>query len=111
MIYPQPRVLPGGDRYVLVERGDEMRLELNFVAHGLATKIAQYHKLRSAADEAEQFETRAKQFGAISERLARTRSALVKLADAGVTIGGRVLREGGERDSPGCVVQPGHVGV
>jgi urea carboxylase len=41
MIYPQPRVLPGGDRYVLVELGDEMQLELNFLAHGLATTIAE----------------------------------------------------------------------
>jgi urea carboxylase len=41
MIYPQPRVLPGGDRYVLVEFGDEMQLELNFLAHGLATEIAE----------------------------------------------------------------------
>jgi hypothetical protein len=55
-------------------------------ATGLAAKITQYRELRSAADEAEQFETRAKQFAAISERLSRTLSALGKLADAGVTI-------------------------
>ena len=41
MIYPQPRALPGGDRYVLVELGDEMQLELNFLAHGLAARIAE----------------------------------------------------------------------
>jgi hypothetical protein len=52
----------------------------------LAAKITQYHKLKGAADEAEQFETRATQFGAISEKIARTRSALGKLANAGVTI-------------------------
>ena len=55
-------------------------------ATSLAAKITQYHELRSAADEGEQFETRAKQFVAISERLSRTLSALGKLADAGVTI-------------------------
>jgi hypothetical protein len=55
-------------------------------AAGLAAKTAQYHKLKRAADEAEQFETRANQFGSISERIARTRSALGKFTDAGVTI-------------------------
>lgn len=55
-------------------------------ATDLGAKITQYHKLKGAADEAEQFETRANQFGTISERIARTRSALGKLADAGVAI-------------------------
>ena len=55
-------------------------------ATGLAAKITQYHKLKAGADEAGQFETRANQFAAISEKIARTRSALGKLADAGVTI-------------------------
>ena len=41
MIYPQPRYLPGGDRYILVEFGNEMNLELNFMAQGLATAIAE----------------------------------------------------------------------
>ena len=36
MIYREPRFLPGGDRYVLIEFGDEMNLELNFTAQGLA---------------------------------------------------------------------------
>lgn len=40
MIYPEPRFLPGGDRYVLIELGNEMNLELNFVAQGLASAIA-----------------------------------------------------------------------
>jgi urea carboxylase len=39
MIYPEPRYLPGGDRYMLVELGNEMNLELNFMAQGLAAAI------------------------------------------------------------------------
>ena len=39
MIYQEPRFLPGGDRYVLLELGDEMNLELNFAAQGLANAI------------------------------------------------------------------------
>lgn len=41
MIYQQPKFLPGGDRYVLVEFGDEMTLELNFLAQGLGAAIAE----------------------------------------------------------------------
>jgi urea carboxylase len=41
MIYPQPKFLPGGDRFVLIEFGNEMNLELNFLAQGLATAIAE----------------------------------------------------------------------
>ena len=41
MIYPEPRYLPGGDRYILVEFGNEMNLELNFMAQGLAAAIAE----------------------------------------------------------------------
>ena len=44
MIYPEPRFLPGGDRYVLIEFGDEMNLELKFMAQGLADAIDQ-HKI------------------------------------------------------------------
>ena len=44
MIYEEPRFLPGGDRYVLIEFGDEMNLELNFMAQGLAERIDQ-HKI------------------------------------------------------------------
>ena len=36
MIYEKPRYLPGGDRYMLIEFGNEMNLELNFMAQGLA---------------------------------------------------------------------------
>lgn len=36
MIYDEPRVLPAGDRYALLELGNEMNLELNFKAQGLA---------------------------------------------------------------------------
>src|SRR5260370_28819557 len=39
MIYDKPRFLPGGDRYMLVEFGNEMNLELNFMAQGLASII------------------------------------------------------------------------
>ena len=41
MIYDEPRFLPGGDRYVLIEFGNEMNLELNFMAQGLADAIEQ----------------------------------------------------------------------
>lgn len=40
MIYPEPRFLPGGDRFMLIEFGNEMNLELNFMAQGLASAIA-----------------------------------------------------------------------
>ena len=39
MIYDEPKFLPGGDRYVLIEFGNEMNLELNFIAQGLAKAI------------------------------------------------------------------------
>ncbi|MFO1055591.1 MAG: carboxyltransferase domain-containing protein [Dongiaceae bacterium] len=41
MIYPQPKFSPGGDRYLLIEFGNEMNLELNFMAQGLASAIEQ----------------------------------------------------------------------
>jgi urea carboxylase len=41
MIYSEPRYLPGGDRYMLVEFGNEMNLELNFMAQGLAAAIVE----------------------------------------------------------------------
>jgi len=40
MIYGEPKFLPGGDRFVLIEFGNEMNLELNFMAQGLASAIA-----------------------------------------------------------------------
>lgn len=41
MIYDRPKLRPGGDRYLLIEFGDEMNLELNFMAQGLATALAE----------------------------------------------------------------------
>lgn len=41
MIYEQPKFLPGGDRFVLIEFGNEMNLELNFMAQGLATAVVE----------------------------------------------------------------------
>lgn len=43
MIYQDPKFLPGGDRYLLIEFGDEMNLELNFMAQGLAEAIVDNH--------------------------------------------------------------------
>jgi KipI family sensor histidine kinase inhibitor len=40
LIYREPKFLPGGDRFVLIEFGNEMNLELNFIAQGLAAIIA-----------------------------------------------------------------------
>lgn len=40
MIYDEPKFLPGGDRYILVEFGNEMSLDLNFLAQGLGSAIA-----------------------------------------------------------------------
>lgn len=39
MIYEQPKYLPGGDRYMLIEFGDEMNLELNFMGQSLAQAV------------------------------------------------------------------------
>jgi KipI family sensor histidine kinase inhibitor len=39
MIYENAKFLPGGDRYFLIEFGNEMNLELNFLAQGLASAI------------------------------------------------------------------------
>ena len=41
MIYDEPRFLPGGDRYMLLEFGNEMNLDLNFMAQGLASAVAE----------------------------------------------------------------------
>ena len=40
MIYDEPKFLPGGDRYMLIEFGNEMNLGLNFTAQGLAGAFA-----------------------------------------------------------------------
>jgi KipI family sensor histidine kinase inhibitor len=39
MIYDKPDFRPGGDRFMLIEFGNEMNLELNFIAQGLAKSI------------------------------------------------------------------------
>ncbi|MBR72261.1 MAG: transporter [Rhodospirillaceae bacterium] len=39
MIYNEPKFLTGGDRYLLIEFGNEMNLDLNFLAQGLASVI------------------------------------------------------------------------
>ena len=41
MIFDEPRFSPGGDRYITVEFGNEMNLELNFMAQGLAGALDQ----------------------------------------------------------------------
>ncbi len=39
MIYEKPKFLPGGDRYILIEFGNEMNLKLNFLGQGLGTAL------------------------------------------------------------------------
>lgn len=39
MKYSEPVIRPGGDRYLLMQFGDEMSLDLNFLAQGLASAI------------------------------------------------------------------------
>ena len=39
MIYEQPKYSPGGDRYMLIEFGDEMNLDLNFMGQGLMVAL------------------------------------------------------------------------
>jgi len=39
MIYPQAKFSPGGDRYILIEFGNEMNLELNFLGQGLGKAV------------------------------------------------------------------------
>ena len=41
MIYEQPRFRPGGDRYILIEFGNEMDLSLNFKGQALAKLLEQ----------------------------------------------------------------------
>lgn len=41
MIYDTPRFMPGGDRYIEVELGDEMSFDLNFLVHSLCALIRQ----------------------------------------------------------------------
>ncbi len=37
--YEEPKILPGGDQYLLIEFGNRMNLELNFKAQGIASEI------------------------------------------------------------------------
>jgi hypothetical protein len=55
-------------------------------ARGLAADITRYRNLKGTADEADHFQTRANQFGDVSERLSRTRDALRRLKDAGIEV-------------------------
>ncbi|MSQ67546.1 MAG: carboxyltransferase domain-containing protein [Gammaproteobacteria bacterium] len=41
MIYDEPRFRPGGDRFLEIEFGDELKLELNFRAQGLGQALTQ----------------------------------------------------------------------
>jgi len=41
MIYDTPKCSPGGDRFMLIEFGDELTLELNFISQGLARATAE----------------------------------------------------------------------
>ena len=39
MIYDEPKFLPGGDRYIEMELGDELNFDLNFLVHSLSAKV------------------------------------------------------------------------
>ena len=41
MIYDEPRFLPGGDTFVLVQFGDDARIDLNFMALGLTSALCE----------------------------------------------------------------------
>ena len=41
MIYEEPAFKPGGDRYMLIQFGNELNLALNFTAHSPGDAIAQ----------------------------------------------------------------------
>lgn len=43
MIYDQPRFRPGGDRFLEIEFGDELNLELNFRAQGLGKALTEHN--------------------------------------------------------------------
>jgi hypothetical protein len=55
-------------------------------AAALVAKIETYQKLKNSVAEAEQFGTRARQFEAASQLMARLRETLSALADAGVAV-------------------------
>ena len=71
MIYPEPRFLPGGDRYVLIEFGDEMNLELNFMAQGLADAIDQ-HKIGWVVETAPCFASMLVHYDPAADQLRRS---------------------------------------
>ena len=39
MIYDTPKFMPGGDRYLEMELGNELNFDLNFLVHSLTSKI------------------------------------------------------------------------
>jgi KipI family sensor histidine kinase inhibitor len=39
LIYDEPKFLPGGDRYIEMELGDELNFDLNFLVHALSARI------------------------------------------------------------------------
>ena len=39
MIYDEPKILPGGDRFIEMELGNELNFDLNFLVHALCSKI------------------------------------------------------------------------
>ena len=41
MIYDEPRFLPGGDTFMLVQFGDDARIDLNFMALGLTSALCE----------------------------------------------------------------------
>lgn len=51
MKYEEPRFLAAGDRFMLIEFGDEMNLDLNFLAQGLAGAVAE-QKIRGVVETA-----------------------------------------------------------
>jgi len=83
----------------------------------LATKINTYQQLKNSAEEADQFATRAKQFGDASKLLSGLRDTLAALSEAGVPVAfepndgigytekARTLREAIKAD-PGKVNDP-----
>ncbi|MCB2399372.1 hypothetical protein [Rhizobium ruizarguesonis] len=55
-------------------------------ASGLADKITAYEALKTAGDEALQFQTRANQITGASDKISRARAALKEMRDAGVSV-------------------------
>jgi hypothetical protein len=55
-------------------------------AANLATRISEYQKLKGLADEGESFQTRADQFGGVSQKISLARQALAKLSAVGVAV-------------------------